>query len=56
MAFGIAVVYRALREPSYNTYWRAVVIMTLQVVFGIAAIAIALGVFVQWVIPLLNQP
>jgi hypothetical protein len=30
--------------------------MTLQIEFGIAASAIVLGVFVQWVIPLLNQP
>jgi len=56
MAFGIAVIYRALREESYATYWRSVVIMTGQIVFGIAAIALALGMFVQFVIPLLNQP
>jgi len=56
MAFGIAVIYRSLREESYSTYWRSVVIMTSQIVFGIAAIAIALGAFVQFVIPLLSQP
>jgi hypothetical protein len=56
MAFGIAVIYRALREESYTTYWRSVVIMTGQIVFGIAAIAFVLGMFVQLVIPLLNQP
>ena len=56
MAFGIAVIYRALREESYATYWRSVVIMTGQIVFGIAAIALVLGMFVQFVIPLLNQP
>jgi hypothetical protein len=56
MAFGISVVYRSLREQSYATYWRSVFIMTGQVVIGIAAIAIALGIFVQWIIPLLNQP
>lgn len=54
MAFGIALVYRALRETSYTTYWRAVTIMTLQVVFGIAGIALAIGIFVQCVIPLFN--
>ncbi len=56
MAFGIAVVYRSLREESYTTYWRSVTVMTSQIVFGIVAIAIVLGVFVQFVIPLLNQP
>ena len=54
MAFGIAVIYRALREESYATYWRSVVIMTGQIVFGIASIALVLGMFVQFVIPLLN--
>ena len=56
MAFGIAVVYRSLREESYTTYWRSVAVMTSQIVFGIVAIAIVLGVFVQFFIPLLNQP
>ena len=56
MAFGISVVYRSLREDNYCNYWKSVCIMTGQVVVGIAAIAIVLGVFVQWVIPYLNQP
>ena len=56
MSFGIAMVYRSLREQTYATYWRSVFIMTGQVVFGIAAIAVALMVFVQWIIPILNQP
>ena len=56
MAFGIAVVYRSLRERSYSTYWRSVLVMTGQVVVGIVALAAVLGVFVQYVIPLLNSP
>jgi len=56
LAFGIAVIYRALREEDYGIYWQSVIIMTVQIVLGIGGIAIALGVFVQWVIPLLNQP
>ena len=54
MAFGIAVVYRSLRERSYTTYWRSVLVMTGQIVVGIIALAITLGFFVQQVIPLLN--
>jgi hypothetical protein len=34
-----------------SRYWRSVWIMTTQIVFVIAAIAVALGVFVQVVIP-----
>jgi hypothetical protein len=56
MSFGIVVVYRALREEIYATYWRSVLVMTAQIVFGIAAIAVALAIFVQYVVPLLNQP
>jgi hypothetical protein len=56
LVFGIAVIYRALREEDYAIYWQSVIIMTVQIVLGIGGIAIALGVFVQWVIPLLNQP
>ena len=54
MSFGIAVVYRALREATYTTFWRSVLVMTAQIVFGIVSIAIALGIFVQYVIPRLN--
>jgi hypothetical protein len=54
MAFGISVVYRSLRECSYATYWRSVVVMSAQIVIGIIAIAVGLGIFVQFVIPLLN--
>jgi hypothetical protein len=56
MVFGISIVYRALREKQYANYWRSVAIMTGQVVIGIVGIAAALGLFVQIVIPLLNQP
>jgi hypothetical protein len=56
MAFGIAIVYKAMREDTYATYWRSVAVMTSQIVFGIAAIAVALGIFVQFVVPLLSQP
>mgnify|MGYP001366658129 CR=1 FL=1 len=54
MSFGISVVYRSLRESTYTTYWCSVVLMTIQIVLGIVAIAVALGIFVQFVIPLLN--
>ena len=56
MAFGISVVYRSLRETSYTTYWRSVFVMTLQIVVGIAILSIAIGVFVQLAIPLINPP
>ena len=56
MAFGISIVYRAMREETYLTYWRSVVVMSSQIILGIVAIAIFLGLFVQLIIPLLSQP
>jgi len=56
LVFGISVTYRALREESYAGYWKSVGIMTAQVVLGIVCIGIALGLFVQFIIPLLSQP
>ena len=56
MAIGISVIYRSLRETSYNEYWRSVIIMSIHIVVGISALSLVIGAFVQLVIPLLNQP
>ena len=56
LAIGISVIYRSLRENSYNAYWRSVFVMTVQIVVGIAAISLAVGLFVQLAIPLINPP
>ena len=56
MAFGISVIYRSLRETSYSVYWRSVFVMTMQIVVGIAALSLAIGLFVQLAIPLINPP
>ena len=56
MSFGVSVVYRSLRETTYATYWRSVLVMTLQVVIGISILSAAIGVFVQLAIPLINPP
>ncbi len=47
LAFGISVIYRALRVPDLDHYWRAVWMMTLQIVFWMAALGISLVVLVQ---------
>ena len=56
LAIGISVIYRSLRENSYSEYWRSVFVMTVQIVVGIAAISLAVGLFVQLAIPLINPP
>jgi ABC-type cobalamin transport system permease subunit len=56
MAFGISVIYKALNEDNFLSYWRSVLVMTTQVVLGISALAVGVGLFIQIVIPLVTQP
>jgi hypothetical protein len=51
LAFGIAVIYRALKLPTLDQYWRAVGTMTLQILLWMAALAVALVVVVQVFLP-----
>lgn len=53
LAFGISVIYRALKLQSLDHYWRAVFTMTAQIIVGMIALAIALVVLVVVVLPLL---
>lgn len=55
LAFGISVIYKALRLQDLTAFWREATIMTVQVVGGIVALAICVMVFVQFVIPALPQ-
>ena len=51
LSFGISVVYKALRLPTMNGFWRKVAVMTTQIVISMIALAIALTILVQVVIP-----
>ena len=51
LAFGISVIYRALRLRDLSRFRRAVTTMTVQIVLAMVALAIALVVLVQLVIP-----
>lgn len=51
LSFGISVVYKAVRMIDLGGFWREVVIMTLQVVLAMIALAIAIALLVQVVIP-----
>ena len=53
LSFGIAVIYRALKMPNLDRFWRAVAMMTVQIVLVMAALAVALVVLVELAIPLL---
>lgn len=53
LSFGIAVIYKALRLPVLDTFWREVAIMTTQIVLAMIALALGLMVLVQYVVPLI---
>jgi hypothetical protein len=53
LSFGISVIYRALKMRNLDRFWRAVAMMTVQIVLVMAALAVALVVLVELAIPLL---
>ncbi|MHC4141531.1 MAG: hypothetical protein ACYSUF_06490 [Planctomycetota bacterium] len=53
LSFGISVIYRALKLRDLDRFWRAVAMMTVQIVLVMAALAVALVVLVELAIPLL---
>ena len=53
LSFGISVIYRALKMRDLDRFWRAVAMMTVQIVLVMAALAVALVVLVELAIPLL---
>jgi hypothetical protein len=53
LAFGISVIYRALKLQNLDHYWRAVFTMTAQIVLAMIGLGIALIVLVVLILPLL---
>jgi hypothetical protein len=51
LSFGISVIYRALKMQDLDRFWRAVAMMTVQIVLVMAALAVALMVLVELTIP-----
>lgn len=53
LSFLVAMVYKAVRLPTLEGYWRAVGVMTAQIVLLMAVLWVAVFVAVRWLIPLL---
>jgi hypothetical protein len=53
LAFGISVVYKAVRLHTLDHFWRQVFIMTTQVVLAMIGLAICLIILVVVLIPLI---
>ncbi len=51
LAFGVSVIYKAIRLPRLDAYWFQVWLMTGQIVLVMLLIAVALALFVQLVVP-----
>ena len=51
LAFGISVIYRALKLQSLDHYWRAVFSMTAQIIVGMIGLGIALLILVVVILP-----
>jgi hypothetical protein len=53
VCFFISMTWKAVRAPDLSTYWRQVLVMTAQGVFGIVGLAAGLLVVVRWILPLI---
>ena len=51
LSFGVSMIYRAVRLPSLEHYWRQVGLMTGQVILAMVALAVILAIVVQAIIP-----
>jgi hypothetical protein len=51
LSLGIAVAYKAVRVPTLAGYWRAVAIMTAQIILGMIVLGIAAYLFLAFVLP-----
>lgn len=53
LSFGISVIYRAVRMPSLEKFWRRVFVLNCQIVLAMIVLAIGLVLAVQIAIPML---
>jgi len=52
LALGVAVAYKAVSVPNMDRYWPQVARMTAQIILGMFALAAALYIFVELIVPL----
>ena len=51
LAFGIAVIYKALRMDDLHRFWRQALITTVAIVGGVVGLGLLFAMLVQWIIP-----
>lgn len=53
LAFGLSVIYKAMRTPNLAQFWPQVALMTTQIVCAMIGLALALTLIIQVIIPTL---
>jgi hypothetical protein len=53
LSFLISLTYRAVRLRDLSNYWRAVLIMTVQIIIAVIALGAAAFIFVEFLVPML---
>jgi hypothetical protein len=53
LSFLISVTYRAVRMRDLTGYWRAVGVMTAQIIIAMIALGAAAFIFVEFLVPML---
>lgn len=53
LSFFIAMVYRAVRVPDFQGYWRKVLVLTFQIIVSMILLGLASYLIIQVVVPLL---
>ncbi len=51
MAFGVSMVYKAVRMRSLERYWRHVFTMSASIIIGIVALGAMTYVLIEWIVP-----
>lgn len=51
LAFGISLIYKALRMADLSHIWRQTMLMTVQIILAIIGLAVVLAAFILLVIP-----
>lgn len=53
LSLGIAIIYKGVRMPNLQRFWRETLILASQIVLGMVGLAVIVTVLVQVIIPLL---
>ncbi len=53
LSIGISMIYKALRLPTLRNYTMSVGLMSIQIIVAMVALAIALFILVQFIIPVI---